>query len=424
MKKIVFIFTLMSFVTFAQDNGYNKFSIDLNGGFSKPSHPFTPGTHSKTFGFFHGDIGVRYMFNTKFGIKADFGYDDFKVQNRPNLESTFTRINLQGVINLGRVLNFETFAPWFNAQLHSGFGWAGLSNNLVSGTDNMSSFIAGLTGQVKLTDWLAFNADFSYIGLNRMDRTFDGADNIGGVPVKSLSRAFQGDLWNASVGFSVYLGKNKNHADWTFDENSSDVLEGLEKRVADLEMMLQDTDKDGVPDYLDLENNSIAGVMVDHRGRMIDTNKNGIPDEIEKYVEGKMAKFSSNIGGDSTSSGSGSEQEVVKKLINDGYVTAYFDFNKSTPTANSLDGINFIRTFLMNNPSEKVSIIGYADEIGSESYNNQLASRRANNVKELLIKSGISGSRISTSSAGEDTSVDKSSAKARSMIRRVLFKTN
>ena len=56
-------------------------------------------------------------------------------------------------------------------------------------------------------------------------------------------------------------------------------------RINDLETLMNDTDKDGVPDYLDVENNSITGVAVDTKGRMIDVNKNGVPDELEKLIQ-------------------------------------------------------------------------------------------------------------------------------------------
>ena len=47
---------------------------------------------------------------------------------------------------------------------------------------------------------------------------------------------------------------------------------------------MNDADKDGVPDYLDVENNSIAGVAVDTKGRMVDKNTNGVPDELENIL--------------------------------------------------------------------------------------------------------------------------------------------
>jgi OOP family OmpA-OmpF porin len=50
-------------------------------------------------------------------------------------------------------------------------------------------------------------------------------------------------------------------------------------RVDNLETMLIDTDQDGVADYLDLEPNTVSGVMVDSKGRSIDLNNNNVPDE-------------------------------------------------------------------------------------------------------------------------------------------------
>lgn len=58
----------------------------------------------------------------------------------------------------------------------------------------------------------------------------------------------------------------------------------LKQQVADLETMLVDGDQDGVPDYLDVEPNSITGAIVDTHGKMIDLNKNGVDDEVEKYI--------------------------------------------------------------------------------------------------------------------------------------------
>jgi OOP family OmpA-OmpF porin len=54
-------------------------------------------------------------------------------------------------------------------------------------------------------------------------------------------------------------------------------------------------------------------------------------------------------------------------------VTAtYFDFDKSTPSNVSTTGIDFVLTYLRNNPSASVDIIGHADELGRSSYNDKL----------------------------------------------------
>jgi OOP family OmpA-OmpF porin len=87
---------------------------------------------------------------------------------------------------------------------------------------------------------------------------------------------------------------------------------------------------DGVPDYLDKEPNSTQEFKI--KGRAIDTNNNGVPDELESYLEKLIWKncYYNN--------------QLVKDLINGGYVTTYLDFNKSQPTNVSTEGIDFILT--------------------------------------------------------------------------------
>ena len=209
------------------------------------------------------------------------------------------------------------------------------------------------------------------------------------------------------TNLTYYIGKNKKHADWVV----LDATNGLEKRVSELEAMNADTDRDGIVDYLDLEPNTMSGAMVDNKGRAIDTNKNGIPDEIEKYIDGKYK----------TGNGSGVSDDTIKGLVNGGYVSVFFDFNKSTPNTESTDAVAYVLTYLRNNPSASVDIIGHADEIGSTSYNNNLSAARANNVKETLLKSNIAASRLNVVAAGEDSSVDVNSDNARKLVRRVSF---
>jgi OOP family OmpA-OmpF porin len=50
----------------------------------------------------------------------------------------------------------------------------------------------------------------------------------------------------------------------------------------------------------------------------------------------------------------------------------------------------------------KVSLTGHADKRGSESYNEKLATRRAEAVKSYLVRNlGIDASRVSTVAKGE-----------------------
>jgi OOP family OmpA-OmpF porin len=113
---------------------------------------------------------------------------------------------------------------------------------------------------------------------------------------------------------------------------------------------------------------------------------------------------------------------MVTKLINDGYIAAYFDSNKRVPTSASTDNIGFILNYLRTNPDKSVDIIGYADEIGSSDYNDKLSNERAENIKSILVKAGIEASRLNIVGNGIDNSVDKKSEYARRLVRKVVFK--
>ena len=67
-------------------------------------------------------------------------------------------------------------------------------------------------------------------------------------------------------------------------------------------------------------------------------------------------------------------------------------------------------------------IVGYTDKIGNSEYNKTLSASRANFVKDVITKAGVNASRLTVAGQGEDTSVDASSADARRLVRKVIFK--
>jgi OOP family OmpA-OmpF porin len=240
--------------------------------------------------------------------------------------------------------------------------------------------------------------------------------NWDGINYSEANNNLAGSMYTISMGVSLSFGSHKIHGDWAVLTNKQqEEIAALEKRVGQIENNMSDSDQDGVPDYLDAEPNSIAGVTVDTKGRMVDINQNGVPDEMEKYLNNTY------VTNETLNSGA-QQSAMMEKFINDGYVATYFDFNKTKPTNVSTEGIDFILTYLRNNPEAKADIIGHADEIGKTPYNDKLAIDRANNVKEILMKAGIAADRLNVVSQGEDSSVDKDSAGARRLVRRVTFK--
>lgn len=128
MKKIILSTLMVGALALganAQDD-FNKWSIEVNGGFNKAMAPMTPGYYSPTLNLGHVDLGARYMFNEKFGTKLDFGFGSFSnASDTPDFSSNYYRLNLQGVANLGRIMNWETFSQTFNLLGHFGGGSEG-----------------------------------------------------------------------------------------------------------------------------------------------------------------------------------------------------------------------------------------------------------------------------------------------------------
>lgn len=396
--------TVTSTEPYIDNSAYDKWSIEINGGLNKPLRTLTPGYYNAVFNSLHLDLGARYMFSPKFGLKLDFGYDKFKDGDNDSLEfeSKSLRTSLQGVINLGRALNFETWTNTIGLLVHGGFGVSQITSE--SGFDDedyMAHGILGLTGQVRLSNSVALTGDLTGIVNAQQNWNFDGMG-------QTRTAAIDGVLLNASIGLTFYLGKNEKHADWVGED---DKYDRLEQRVGLIETGLLDSDKDGVADLYDLEPNSITGVAVNTKGQSIDNNQNGVPDELESYLEKTYGQKSDSVSTNST----------VEQLINDGYVNVYFEFNSSKPTNASLSGIDFLVKYLKNNPDKTADVVGYADEIGSSSYNVELSRKRAEAVKQVAINAGIDASRLNVIANGEDTSVNKNSKEARQIVRRVSF---
>lgn len=348
-------------------NNYNKWSIEFAGGVNKPQKPFSDGYFTSTPSPWVGDFGVRYMFNNKFGLKADVGYNSFKGKNNSlDFDSKYYRVDLQAVANLGRIMNFETWTNTIGLLGHAGFGYSQLRSDSFRGADEMGNFIAGVTGQIRLSNRLALTGDFSSIFNASQDRSFDGAALPG-------NRGFSGLIFNGTVGLNVYLGKNTKHADWTVISENVD-LSAYDNKIADLENRIKNMPEKQVI--------------------------------VEKPVTNNVVN----------------DRDVVKDLINDKYYSVYFDFNKATPIENSTAAIDVVLSYLRKNPSASLDIIGYADQVGKADYNEKLSNARAENVKKILTQSGIASSRLNVIPAGADTSIQKDSDEARRLARRVTFK--
>ena len=85
--------------------------------------------------------------------------------------------------------------------------------------------------------------------------------------------------------------------------------------------------------------------------------------------------------------------------------TVYFDFDKFNLNSKSLQTLKSAVSAMKDNESIKITIAGHADERGTREYNLALGQRRAEAVKDYFLLNGISSSRVSVKSYGEEQPV-------------------
>ena len=90
----------------------------------------------------------------------------------------------------------------------------------------------------------------------------------------------------------------------------------------------------------------------------------------------------------------------------------YFEFDKAILTTEAREMLTKNGKWLRINPDVVITIEGHCDERGTNEYNLALGDRRAENVRTFLVDLGISRSRMSTVSYGEERPADRGKGEA------------
>ncbi|WP_299290692.1 OmpA family protein [uncultured Mucilaginibacter sp.] len=97
-----------------------------------------------------------------------------------------------------------------------------------------------------------------------------------------------------------------------------------------------------------------------------------------------------------------------------------FDVNKTALKPAATTNLQNLAASMEKNPDTNISIIGYTDNTGSATYNQDLSVRRAEAVKSSIVANGVSGSRLTTQGKGEtDPIADNTTDAGRAQNRRV-----
>ena len=373
MKNLFCILAVL-FSVQVNSQSMNKSSIGFNigghDGMSKTNH------YTRLHQLNHYELNYRYMMNNRFGLKFDAGFDNFQfVDDHP--ATSALRFSIQPTFNLTDLLHMNNFSTRWGILLHMGAGYAAMWNKEVRGpneilnlkegsVDEMLQGIIGLTPQFKLNERLSINGDIAFMGNIRQNYGFD----FESAPIQG--GGFSGYYATATIGFSYYIGKSKNNADWTYSptfnplvmqENLNRII-ALETLAKEAEAKLGDDDKDGVINAVDQEVNTPLGNKVDITGKTIietpptDLNSFGIADIM--FVKGSF-------------------------YINPIYYRI----------------MDRVVSYMAANPTKKISVSGHTDIDGSDEINNKISEVRVNNVVNYLIKKGADKNRLEITFKGK-----------------------
>lgn len=107
----------------------------------------------------------------------------------------------------------------------------------------------------------------------------------------------------------------------------------------------------------------------------------------------------------------------------------FFEFDSDKLTPDSKTELNKLFSLLSNNPSIKVEIQGHTDSKGNNAYNKKLSQKRAESVRNYLVKKGIKATRITAVGYGETKPIAKNTnadgsdnEEGRALNRRIELK--
>jgi outer membrane protein OmpA-like peptidoglycan-associated protein len=292
----------------------------------------------------------------------------------------------------------------------------------------------------------------------------DGWDN--GLENLSIAQIDYSDyigFTNLSLNYIIGNKTGDSPAFWNSPlKNVIREIEGIKTNIGTGgKIPIQDTDKDGVLDEFDMELNTPPNALVDTRGRTLDSDKDGVPDYLDKQpfyapLEGEQVDADGQIVSNSNpNNGGGAGEDAVVLRPGGGGVTEarvkeiveqafqqreatgggsygggavvewflpmiHFEMSSSNIRNSDVGNLSSIARMMKSNRGMKLLVIGYTDKTGGEDINQKLSFQRASAAIDYFVnKQGISRDRFVLNYKGKDDNIVE--ANSSFMNRRVEF---
>ena len=92
---------------------------------------------------------------------------------------------------------------------------------------------------------------------------------------------------------------------------------------------------------------------------------------------------------------------LVKNPSGGDTLALYFEFDEDEMNPRTRRQLEIVSLILRADPGKKITLSGHTDALGSKNYNNQLSARRADVVRDYLIKAGVDSKQIITVAKGD-----------------------
>jgi outer membrane protein OmpA-like peptidoglycan-associated protein len=414
--------------------------------------PFISGDNDIKLGF-GGGLHVRKSFDHLFSFRGTVNYLRAGSEYDARTSTTLDWISGSGQIVMA-VNNFRFNKPNRKLLLNvfGGPGIASISTSVKEGA--IPDFVAEDEVSSKLISHIEFGGNLSYRVSPKMNVSLQytvftpfgkTSDLLDVNPNRTRNvTTYRDNLHYPSLTLNFNLGgKTKDGVAKAEPLYWSNPLAGVSDAISALEARPiydpTDTDKDGIIDAIDDEDNSPSGARVDSRGVSLDSDGDKVPDYKDKEPYTAPA-YVNNVDANGVGRAPKAITEEDVNRIVDAKIAAIklpeppkgisnwflpmvnFADNRYDLSYSEYEKLYQVASVLKQNPDIKVVAIGHTDKRASERYNNVLSYNRAKAAVEFLAaQHGISRDRLMINWSGEGSNLIPADGSNRAN-RRVEFR--
>jgi outer membrane protein OmpA-like peptidoglycan-associated protein len=182
--------------------------------------------------------------------------------------------------------------------------------------------------------------------------------------------------------------------------------------------LVKDSDNDGVPDDLDrcpLQAEDFDGYQDDDGCPDLDNDLDGIPDDVDK-----CPTQPETFNGVDDEDGCPDAKEIGKQFVLRGIA---FESGSAALTPDSYTVIDQVIASMNAHPEARLEIRGHTDSQGPANFNLELSQKRAESVRQYMIKGGVDPSRLTAVGVGEEEPIaSNATPDGRAQNRRIEFR--